>query len=52
MVNLDKLHEELQLQIAEAQKHYQEPADARQTLALDFKIRDLVFVKAAHFRTT
>ena len=25
-VNLDKLHEELQLQIAEAQKHYQGPA--------------------------
>ena len=39
-VNLDKLHEELQLQIAEAQKCYQGPADARQTPAPDFKVGD------------
>ena len=51
-VNLDELHEELRLQIAEAQKHYQGPADARQTPAPDFKVGDLVFIKAAHFRTT
>ena len=52
MVNLDELHKELQLQIAEAQKCYQGPADARQTPAPDIKVRDLVFIKAAHFRTT
>ena len=51
-VNLDELHKELRLQIAEAQRRYQGPADARQTLAPDFKVGDLVFVKAAHFRTT
>jgi hypothetical protein len=51
-VNLDKLHEELQLQIAEAQKRYQRPADARWALAPDFKVGDLVFVKATHFCTT
>ena len=44
-VNLDELHEELRLQIAEAQKRYQGPADARWAPALDFKVRDLVFVK-------
>ena len=52
VVNLDKLHKELWLQIAEAQKCYQGPADARQTQAPDFKVRDLVFVKATHFHTT
>ena len=51
-VNLDELHEELRLQIAEAQKRYQGPADARRTPAPDFKVGDLVFIKAAHFRTT
>ena len=50
-VNLDELHEELQLQIAEAQKCYQGPADARQTPAPDFKVGDPVFVKATHFHT-
>jgi hypothetical protein len=52
VVNLDPLHEELRLQIAEAQKHYQGPADARWTPALDFKVGDLVFIKATHFCTT
>ena len=51
-VNLDELHEELWLQIAEAQKHYQGPADARRTPAPDSKVGDLVFIKAAHFCTT
>ena len=50
VVNLDKLHEELQLQIAKAQKHYQGPADDRHW-HWTYKIGDLVFVKAAHFRT-
>ena len=52
VVDLDESHKKLWFQIAEAQKHYQGPADARQTLAPDFKVGDLVFVKAAHFRTT
>src|SRR6202789_3032324 len=51
-VNLDDLHQELQFQIAEAQKRYQGPADARRTPAPDFKVGDKVFVKAAHFCTT
>ena len=51
-VNLDNLRQELQIQIAEAQKHYQGPADARRTLAPDFKVGDKVFVKATHFHTT
>ena len=51
-VNLDELHKELRLQIAKAQRRYQGPADARRMPAPDFKGRDPVFVKAAHFRTT
>ena len=51
-VNLDELHEELRLQIAKAQRCYQGPADARRMPAPDFKVRDLVFIKAAHFCTT
>ena len=52
IVDLDKLHQELRTQIAEAQKFYQGPADARRTPALDFKVGDKVFVKAKHFHTT
>src|ERR1700730_6906257 len=52
VVDLDELHQELRTQIAEAQKHYQGPADAKRTPAPDFKVRDKVFVKAEHFRTT
>jgi hypothetical protein len=51
-VDLDELHQELRTQIAEAQKRYQGPADARRTPAPDFKVGDKVYVKAAHFRTT
>ena len=52
VVDLDELHQELRTQIAEAQKFYQGPADARRTPAPDFKVGDKVFVKAEHFRTT
>src|SRR6202050_2704317 len=52
VVNFDDLHQELRFQIAEAQKCYQGPADARRTPAPDFKVGATVFVKAAHFRTT
>ena len=51
-MDLDELHQELRTQIAEAQKRYQGPADARRTPAPDFKVGDKVFVKAEHFRTT
>jgi hypothetical protein len=51
-VDLDELYQELQFQIAEAQKCYQGPTNARKTPALDFKVRDKVFVKATHFHTT
>ena len=51
-VDLDELHQELRLQISEAQKRYQGPADTRRTPAPDFKVGDTVFVKATHFRTT
>jgi len=51
-VDLDELHQELRRKIAEAQKRYQGPADARRTPAPEFKVGDKVFVKAAHFRTT
>jgi len=51
-VDLDELHQELRLQISEAQKHYQGPAETRRTPAPDFKVGDTVFVNATHFRTT
>ena len=52
VVDLDELHQELRTQLAEAQKRYQGPADARRTPAPDFKVRDKVFIKAKHFCTT
>ena len=52
VMDLDALHQELQTQIAKAQKRYQGPADARRTPAPDFKVGDKVFVKAEHFHTT
>src|ERR1700676_2329771 len=52
VADLDKLHQELRHQIAKAQKRYQGPADARRTPAPDFKVGDMVYVKAEHFRTT
>jgi hypothetical protein len=51
-VDLDELHTELQTQIAAAQEHYQCSADARHSPALDFKVGDYAFIKAAFFRTT
>src|SRR3984885_12387754 len=51
-VDLDELHQELRTQIAEAQKRFQVPPDARRTPAPDFKVGDKVYVKATHFRTT
>jgi len=51
-VDLDELQQELRTQIAEAQRRYQGPADARRMPAPEFKIGDHVFVKAAFFQST
>src|ERR1700720_2333831 len=45
-VNLDDLHQELRIQISEAQKCYQGLTDSRRSAALDFKLGDFAFVKA------
>ena len=52
VVNLDKLHQELKATIAEAQKHYQIPADAKQMVLPAFTIGQQAFVKAKFFCTT
>ena len=52
MVNLDKLHQELKVTIAEAQKCYQLPADAKHMVLPAFTIGQQAFVKAKFFRTT
>ena len=51
-VDLDELHSVLRENIADAQRRYQGPADARRTPPPEFKVGDQVFVKAAFFRTT
>ena len=52
MVNLDELHQELKLSIAEAQLRYQGPADLRRTSAPPFNVRQQAFVEAKFFRCT
>ena len=52
VVNLDELHQELKATIAEAQKHYQGPADAKQLPAPSFFIGQQAFVKVKFFCTT
>ena len=52
VVDLNQLHDELRLQISEAQKRYQGPADSRRTPPPEFKVGSQVFVKAKFFRTT
>ena len=51
-VNLDELHQELQKQISTAQRHYQLLADAKQSLAPDFNIRDKVYLNTKFLHTT
>jgi hypothetical protein len=51
-VDLDELHQQLRKSISEAQVHYQDSADRRQTPPPDFKIGDKAFVKAEFIRTT
>jgi len=38
--------------MANAQLHYQGPADAKRTPALDFKVGNQVYMKAKYFRST
>ena len=52
VVNLDELHQELKATIAEAQKHYKIPADAKQMVPPAFTISQQAFVKAKFFHTT
>jgi len=51
-VNLESLHQYLHEEMANAQLHYQGPADAKHTLAPDFKVGDQVYVKAKYFWST
>jgi len=51
-VDLKLLHQYLREEMANAQLHYQGPADAKRTLALDLKVGDQVYVKAKYFRST
>jgi hypothetical protein len=52
VVDLDELHQELRKHIADAQRHYQGPADRRRSPAPDFKVGQQVFVEAQYFRST
>src|SRR5258708_8948811 len=52
MVDLDQLHSQLKVLIAEAQEHYQKAADRQQIPSPAFRIGDCVYVKAKFFCTT
>src|SRR5882724_3939819 len=52
VTDLDKLHQQLQQHIAEAQRRYQAPADSRQLPAPEFKIGSQAYIKAQFFHTT
>jgi len=51
-VDLDSLHSYLHEEMAHAQLRYQGPADAKHTLAPDFKVGDQAYVKAKYFQST
>ena len=51
-VDLDELHQELWKQISTTQRRYQLLADAKQFLALDFKVGDKVYLNAEFLHTT
>ena len=51
-IDLDSLHQFLWEEMANAQKYYQGLADARRSLAPDFKVGDQVYVKAKYFWST
>jgi hypothetical protein len=52
VVDLDELHQELKVTIADAQLRYQGPADAKRIKAPDFIVGQQAFVLAKYFRTT
>lgn len=52
VTNLDALHSSLRDNLAEAQKRYQGPADARRKTPPKLRIGDQVFVKAHFIKTT
>ena len=52
VVNLDSLHQYLREEMANAQLHYQGPANAKRSLAPDFKVSDQVYMKAKYFWST
>ena len=51
-IDLESLHQYLREEMTTAQKRYQGPADARRSPTPDFKVGDLVYVKAKYFRST
>jgi len=51
-VDLESLHQYLCEEMANAQLHYQGPADAKRTPAPDFKVGDQVYMKAKYFQST
>jgi len=51
-VDLESLHQYLREEMANMQLRYQGPADAKRTLAPDFKVGDQVYIKAKYFRST
>ena len=51
-VDLDSLHSYLHEEMANAQICYQGPADAKCTLAPDFKVGDQAYIKAKYFQST
>ena len=51
-VDLNSLHQFLREEMAYAQKWYQGPADAKCSLAPNFKVSDQIYVKAKYFQST
>src|SRR5258705_10592317 len=52
MADLDQLHSQLKVSIAEAQDRYQKAADHQRMLSPAFRIGNCVYVKAKFFHTT
>jgi len=51
-VDLESLHQHLHEEMANTQLCYQGPADAKCTLAPDFKVGNQVYIKAKYFQST
>jgi len=52
VTDLDELHQELHIAMAEAQEHYKISADWNRLLAPDFQIGQIAMVKAKYIKTT